>query len=72
MEDTGVTALTGEGVFDGLEHKWVSFEGAIEKMKGCELETELGISVREKYLSLSWRCGGMVPWLVSSRLIYGN
>ncbi len=50
LEDTGATALTEEEVEDGLEHRWVHVDEAINLMKKAKPTSVFGLSVKERDL----------------------
>jgi hypothetical protein len=50
LEDTGAPALTQEEIEDGLEHRWVNADEAIELMRGAKPTSFLGLSIKARDL----------------------
>ncbi|MCJ1394086.1 hypothetical protein MMC18_006964 [Xylographa bjoerkii] len=50
VENTGIPELTEDEVLEGLKHEWISFDGALEKMKASQPTSELGRFIKERDL----------------------
>lgn len=60
LEDTGNTALTEEEIEDGLEHRWVHVDAAINLMKEAKPTSVFGMSVKERDLFFVEKFGAAI------------
>ena len=70
IEDTGKTALTEEEIEDGLEHRWVHVDDAIDLMKEAKPTSAFGLSVNERDLFFVEKFGAALEPPMLARLLW--